>query len=72
MVAWQLLHGNIPSVIGGGATGNSSPAPLAKEVRQTPNKNIPIPMALAAFFILERLNKRAGEKEFSYSFDKVD
>ncbi len=32
MEAWQLLQGNIPSVMGGGETGNSS-APIAGEIR---------------------------------------
>jgi hypothetical protein len=54
MAAWQLEQGNIPSVIGGGATGNSSPAPFAKDVKQTPNKSIPNAMVLTAFSILER------------------
>jgi hypothetical protein len=54
MAAWQLEQGYIPSVIGGGATGNSSPAPFAKDVKQTPNKSIPSTMVLATVFIFER------------------
>jgi hypothetical protein len=54
MAAWQLLQGNIPSVIGGGATGNSSPAPLAKDAKQTPDRSIPNTMVFTAFSILER------------------
>ena len=34
MEAWQLLQGNIPSVIGGGETGNSSAA-MAEEIKNT-------------------------------------
>jgi hypothetical protein len=49
-----LLQGNNPSVIGGGATGNSSPAPFAKDAKQTPDKSIPNAMALTVFFIPER------------------
>jgi hypothetical protein len=49
--AWQLLQGNIPSVIGGGATGNSSPAPFAEDVKQNPNKNIPNAIAFVSFFM---------------------
>jgi hypothetical protein len=51
MEAWQLLQGNIPSVMGGGATGNSSPAQFAEEVKQTPNKIIPNAMAFFSFFM---------------------
>jgi hypothetical protein len=39
MEAWQLLHGNIPSVIGGGETGNSCSTPIAKETKQSPARN---------------------------------
>jgi hypothetical protein len=39
MEAWQLLQGNIPSVMGGGETGNSWLAPLTKETKQNPDKN---------------------------------
>jgi hypothetical protein len=53
MVAWQLLQGNIPSVIGGGATGNSSDEAFAEEVKQNPQKNIPNAMALVFFFMFE-------------------
>jgi hypothetical protein len=40
--------------MGGGATGNSSPAPFAKDVKQTPNRSIPNTMALVTFFIFKR------------------
>ena len=63
MEAWQLLQGNIPSVMGGGATGNSSPAPLAKDVKQNPDNNIPKAIALITFFILN--DKWVGENEFN-------
>jgi hypothetical protein len=53
MEAWQLLQGNIPSVIGGGATGNSSDAPYAEEARQNPNKYIPNAMAFVFSFMFE-------------------
>jgi hypothetical protein len=39
--------------MGRGATGNSSPAPLAKEGKQIPNKSNPNGMALVTFFIFE-------------------
>jgi hypothetical protein len=39
MEAWQLLQGNIPSVIGGGETGNSCSTPMAKETKQSPDRN---------------------------------
>jgi hypothetical protein len=53
MEAWQLLQGNIPSVMGGGATGNSSAAPFAEEVKQNPIKNIPNAIASIFFFMFE-------------------
>ena len=41
MEAWQLLQGNIPSVIGGGETGNSSYATIGKgdEIEYTEEEN---------------------------------
>jgi hypothetical protein len=58
MEAWQLLQGNIPSVMGGGATGNFSPAPFAKDVKQTPDRSIPNTMALVTFFMIEFVTGR--------------
>jgi hypothetical protein len=60
MVAWQLLQGNIPSVIGGGATGNSSDAQYAEGIRQNPNKYIPNVIALV-FSLMFVMNNRRDE-----------
>jgi len=45
-----LLQGNIPSVMGGGETGNSWFAPITKETKQTPDKKIN-PNTKIVFFI---------------------
>jgi len=82
MLAWQLLQGNIPSVMGGGVTGNSSPAPLAKDVKHTPDKSIPKNIALVTFFIftaMDRWGRRSlavvsridGTKNLPDSFNKT-
>jgi hypothetical protein len=58
MEAWQLLQGNIPSVMGGGATGNSSPAPFAEDIKQNPNKSIPNAITVVSFFMIEFVTGR--------------
>jgi hypothetical protein len=40
----------MPSVIGGGETGNSWLTPMAKETKKTPDRNAK-PMAYIVFFI---------------------
>jgi hypothetical protein len=39
--------------MGGGATGNSSPAPFAEDIKQNPNKSIPNAITVVSFFMIE-------------------
>jgi hypothetical protein len=56
--------------MGGGATGNSSPAPSAKDVKQNSNKSIPKAMALVTFFILN--DKRVGRRNLADDLETED
>jgi hypothetical protein len=58
MEAWQLLQGKMPSVIGGGVTGNSWSAPLTGEIKQTPPKKTKaIAQAIFSIFISRMVRK---------------
>jgi hypothetical protein len=44
--------------MGGGATGNSSPALFAEDVNQNPNNSIPNAMTVVSFFMFEFITGR--------------
>ena len=62
MEAWQLLQGNMPSVIGGGETGNSCSTPVAKETKQSPDRNA----NAITDIVLVILYRMAGEKGIEF------